>query len=147
MKSSSLLSESLEGTLPLLKSGTSIDESPALLKMHYARIQPESPEFVDKYGGFDQAIRVQLSTFVFSAAPGPVLALYDFMMATFVSGKHNSSPHTPVSDTAVNGSMAEFSTDLATAETSSRISLDLGLSGVQRGFLALSPGLHALTIT
>ena len=56
-----------------------------LLRIAYARVQKESPEFATLYEGVDQNVDIKISTLVFRAAPEPVLALYDFIMTTFVS--------------------------------------------------------------
>lgn len=55
-----------------------------LLVVNYVRAQKESPEFVSRFEGIDQSVDVQISTFIFRAAPEPVLTLYDFIMTTFV---------------------------------------------------------------
>jgi vacuolar protein sorting-associated protein 13A/C len=55
-----------------------------LLRIAYARVQKESPEFATIYEGVDQNVDIKVSTLVFRAAPEPVLALYDFIMTTFV---------------------------------------------------------------
>lgn len=55
-----------------------------LLRIAYTRVQKESPEFATIYEGVDQNVDIKVSTLVFRAAPEPVLALYDFIMTTFV---------------------------------------------------------------
>lgn len=55
-----------------------------LLRITYARVQKESPEFATLYERVDQNVDIKVSTLVFRAAPEPVLALYDFIMTTFV---------------------------------------------------------------
>jgi vacuolar protein sorting-associated protein 13A/C len=55
-----------------------------LLIVRYKRCQPESPVFLTRFDGIDQSVDVKISTFVFRAAPEPVLAVYDFVMTTFV---------------------------------------------------------------
>jgi len=57
-----------------------------LLTVRYRRCQPESPVFLSQFGGIDQNVDVRISTFIFRAAPEPVLAVYDFIMTTFVPG-------------------------------------------------------------
>lgn len=57
-----------------------------LLTVRYRRCQPESPVFLSKFDGIDQSVDVKISTFIFRAAPEPVLAVYDFIMTTFVPG-------------------------------------------------------------
>ena len=67
-----------------------------LLSLAYARVQQDHPDFMPKHEGFDQDIKVSLSTFIFHAAPEPVISLYDFIMTTFVPEK-SASPRPLVS--------------------------------------------------
>lgn len=55
-----------------------------LLIVKYTRIQQASPEFQPVYEGIDQNVDVKISTFLFRAAPEPVVTVYDFIMTTFV---------------------------------------------------------------
>ncbi|KAH9898385.1 vacuolar protein sorting-associated protein 13 [Cubamyces lactineus] len=55
-----------------------------LLTVKYTRVQQTSPEYQQVYEGIDQNVDVKISTFLFRAAPEPVLTLYDFIMTTFV---------------------------------------------------------------
>ncbi|KAJ7783787.1 vacuolar protein sorting-associated protein 13 [Mycena maculata] len=61
-----------------------LSEDKDLLSLTYTRVQKESPEFVTVYEEIDQSVDIKISTFIFRAAPEPVLALYDFVMTTFV---------------------------------------------------------------
>ncbi|XP_006454344.1 hypothetical protein AGABI2DRAFT_114096 [Agaricus bisporus var. bisporus H97] len=56
-----------------------------LLSVKYTRIQKDSPEYTAVYEGVDQNVDIRISTIVFHAAPEPIISLYDFIMATFVS--------------------------------------------------------------
>lgn len=56
-----------------------------LLRISYSRVQKESPNFLTLAEGIDQNVDIKISTLIFRAAPEPILALYDFVMATFVS--------------------------------------------------------------
>lgn len=66
-----------------------------LLSMVYTRIQKESPKFLTLYEGIDQNVDIKMSTLVFRAAPEPVLALYDFIMTTFVPNSDHPIPSNP----------------------------------------------------
>ncbi|KAG1757583.1 vacuolar protein sorting-associated protein 13 [Suillus lakei] len=66
-----------------------------LMKISYKRVQKNSPEFATVYESIDQSVDVQLSTFLFHAAPEPVVSLYDFIMTTFVP----QSPEQPANTT------------------------------------------------
>jgi len=55
-----------------------------LLSIKYRRVQKASPEFATIYEGIDQSVDIQISTFIFRAAPEPLVDLYDFIMTTFV---------------------------------------------------------------
>lgn len=66
-----------------------------LLIVKYTRVQQASPEYHQVYEGIDQNVDVKISTFLFRAAPEPVVTLYDFIMTTFVpqnSGKAAAAP-------------------------------------------------------
>ncbi|KAF8873711.1 vacuolar protein sorting-associated protein 13 [Gymnopilus junonius] len=56
-----------------------------LLRISYSRVQNESPNFLTLAEGIDQNVDIKISTLSFRAAPEPILALYEFIMATFVS--------------------------------------------------------------
>ncbi|KIM48205.1 hypothetical protein M413DRAFT_439924 [Hebeloma cylindrosporum] len=62
-----------------------------LLRIAYSRVQKQSPEFFSLHEGIDQNVDIRMSTLAFRAAPEPVLALYDFIMTTFVSKPAQSS--------------------------------------------------------
>ena len=66
-----------------------------LLIVKYTRVQQASPEFQPVYEGIDQNVDVKISTFLFRAAPEPVVTVYDFIMTTFVpqnSGQLEATP-------------------------------------------------------
>ena len=65
-----------------------------LLNVRYTRVQKESPDFMTTFEGFEQAVDVRLSTFIFKASPEPLIAVYDFIMSAFVSG-HSQPDSTP----------------------------------------------------
>jgi vacuolar protein sorting-associated protein 13A/C len=83
-----------------------------LLSLHYRRVQKNSPEFVTIYEAIDQSVDIRISTFVFRAAPEPVVTLYDFIMTTFVPPSTEQTipkvDHRP-SDTAAEGSSTQSS--------------------------------------
>ncbi|KAF8311204.1 hypothetical protein DL93DRAFT_2229838 [Clavulina sp. PMI_390] len=123
--------------LPLLKSATDEEEErEPLVRVQYLRVQPQSPEFSGKFESIDQHIDIQLSTFVFSAAPRPVIALYDFLMVTFVSGNNAASgAATPLPPTPPTGNDAAATTlepaPQAPVGSPSKIRLKVGLTGVR----------------
>lgn len=127
-------------TLPLLESATEDEERDALVRVHYLKVQPTSPEFTEKFESIDQNIDIELSTFVFSAEPRPVIALYDFMMATFVSGKNapSSGAVTPTPVATLDGEGGALAVSPPSAEPAppppGKIRLGLGLTGVKREF-------------
>ena len=71
---------------PLLSSANEDKEASdlKLLQVRYMRVQKDSPEFMSVHDGVDQSVEVQLSTINVTVAPEPILALYDFIMTTFV---------------------------------------------------------------
>jgi vacuolar protein sorting-associated protein 13A/C len=64
---------------------TAPDQDHDLLTVAYVRAQKLSPEFVTVFEGIDQSIDIKVSTFMFRAAPEPIISLYDFVMTTFAS--------------------------------------------------------------
>ena len=76
---------SVSNILPTIEFMSSADTvgQDDLLIVRCKRCQPESPVFLVK---FDWIADIKISTFIFKAAPEPVLAVYDFVMTTFVSG-------------------------------------------------------------
>ena len=65
-----------------------------LLKVKYVRAEQASPEFMTTFEGIDQSVDVAMSTLVLRAQPEPVIAIYDFLMTTFVPQK-GPAPPTP----------------------------------------------------
>ncbi|KAF9478514.1 vacuolar protein sorting-associated protein 13 [Pholiota conissans] len=62
-----------------------------LLQIVYTRAQRESPDFLAVFEGIDQSVDIKVSTLIFRAAPEPVLALYDFVITTFVPTDQKNS--------------------------------------------------------
>ena len=82
--------------LPTIEFMTSADTAGQddLLIVRYKRCQPESPVFLTQFDGIDQSVDIKITTFIFRAAPEPVLAVYDFVMTTFVPAPApNQQPH------------------------------------------------------
>lgn len=94
-----------------------------LLTVHYLRVQKASPEFSTVYEGIDQSIDINISTLVFCTAPEPVLALYDFIMTTFV-GDGGTQP-SDVTATATIESDGQRITTESKAEGKIRVLLKL----------------------
>lgn len=70
-----------------------------LLIVRYKRCQPDSPVFLTQFDGIDQSVDIKISTFIFRAAPEPVLAVYDFVMTTFVPAPNQQQQQVvPVTD-------------------------------------------------
>lgn len=55
-----------------------------LVRVRYTRVQTDSPEFMTVYEGIDQSINVELSTINLMLTRVSILALYDWIMTTFV---------------------------------------------------------------
>ena len=71
-------------TIEFMSSAESGSKDDDLLIVNYKRVQKSSPFYESVFEGIDQSVDVRISTFVFRAAPEPVLTLYDFIMTTFV---------------------------------------------------------------
>ena len=69
--------------------GTSTEHD--LLKVKYTRAQPESPDFATIYESINQSVDCKITTFIFRVAPEPLIALYDFIMTTFVPERSGSA--------------------------------------------------------
>jgi len=63
-----------------------------LVKVKYMRVDVESPEFATVYESINQKVDVEFSTIVLRAQPEPVVAMYDFIMSTFVPAKRAVDP-------------------------------------------------------
>ncbi|CAD6910326.1 unnamed protein product [Tilletia controversa] len=63
-------------------SGSTIGKD--LVRVKYTRVQADSPEFMSVYEGIDQSINVELSTINIMLTRVSVLAVYDWIMTTFV---------------------------------------------------------------
>ncbi|KAF5314046.1 hypothetical protein D9611_006808 [Ephemerocybe angulata] len=98
-----------------------------LLKVKYVRAQRESPEFESLYEGIDQTVDVRLSTLVFHVEPEPILAVYDFIMTTFVPSF--SQPPSPIT------TQDESPQALTQAENDGKIRVLVKLQGVQVVFV------------
>lgn len=68
----------------LISSVDTNDDDKDLLSVSYLHVQRNSPEFSTVYDSIEQNVDVRLSTFIFNAAPEPVISLYDFLITTFV---------------------------------------------------------------
>lgn len=94
-----------------------------LMKISYKRVQKNSPEFATVYESIDQSVDVQLSTFIFHAAPEPVVSLYDFIMTTFVPQNAEQSANTTPSAIVVSadGELSPPPSDTGTIRVSVRL--------------------------
>ncbi|KAF8591826.1 vacuolar protein sorting-associated protein 13 [Ramaria rubella] len=122
------LAKTDEEHIPLLES--SQDESVPegdLLTVAYTRVQQEHADFMMKHDGFDQDIKILLSTFIFHAAPEPVISLYDFIMTTFVPTKSTTPPST---STAI-GELESSGDVQPTPSPASKIRVAVNLASVQ----------------
>ena len=72
-------------TIEFMSSADTVGQDDLLI-VRYKRCQPESPVFLTKFDGINQSVDIKISTFIFRAAPEPVLTVYDFVMTTFVPG-------------------------------------------------------------
>jgi vacuolar protein sorting-associated protein 13A/C len=94
-----------------------------LFKLTYKRVQSESPEFLSKFEGIEQAVDVSISTFAFRASPEPVLDMYDFIMTTFAAKDTPSGQQQSVS----------FGPEAERSQTSEgKIQVQVDLASVER---------------
>lgn len=79
----------------LVSTESAVDKDQDLMIVAYRRIQKSSPDFLTKYDGYNQTVDVTLSTFNVRAVPEHVIALYDFIMTTFVPKKNGTASQPP----------------------------------------------------
>ncbi|KZT02705.1 vacuolar protein sorting-associated protein 13 [Laetiporus sulphureus 93-53] len=101
-----------------------------LLIVKYNRVQPLSPEYQSRYQGIDQNVDVKFTTFIFRAAPEPVLSLYEFIMTTFVPDRTNTTPK-PSPDVAAADTAILIGQKAANDSVSDKIKVVLKLAGIQ----------------
>ena len=80
------------GRTPTAFISSEVSKDKNLLKVKYVRAQQDSPEFMTAFEGIDQSVDVTMSTLVLRAQPEPVIAIYDFLMTTFVPPKAPTPP-------------------------------------------------------
>ena len=107
--------------------------SEGLLAVRYRRVQPESPVFTTLYDGINQNVDVKVTTVIVRAAPEPVIALYDFIMTTFVpedSKGPQSAPSTPEI-------AQDESADIAVQDAAEgKIKVAVKLAGIRSAYLS-----------
>ncbi|EST05630.1 Vacuolar protein sorting-associated protein 13A N-terminal domain protein [Kalmanozyma brasiliensis GHG001] len=79
------MTRSATGDSTASSGAASPSEQRDLVRVRYTRVSPESPEFMTKYEGIDQTVNVELSTINVMLTRVSVLAVYDWIMTTFVS--------------------------------------------------------------
>ncbi|KAF7791866.1 hypothetical protein EIP86_002890 [Pleurotus ostreatoroseus] len=105
-------------------SSAAADTSDDLLTVKYTRVDALSPQFMTTYEGIAQSVDVKITTVICRAAPEPVVALYDFIMTTFVPEKNDAVPPSPDADVST--------PDIQTQGTSQdKIRVTVKLAGVQ----------------
>lgn len=63
-----------------------------LVSVRYVQVSKESPDYLEEYDGIDQSILVDLSTINLMLTRVTVLAVYDWIMLTFVPKNKEESP-------------------------------------------------------
>lgn len=112
-------------------SSASADLSEHLLAVKYNRVQPQSPQFTTVYEGINQSVDIMVTTVIVRAAPEPVIALYDFIMTTFVP--QEGAPN--AADSPNPGEDAGEVMDVSDTSPTQKIRVLVKLAGVQgRGF-------------
>ncbi|CAL1695807.1 unnamed protein product [Somion occarium] len=111
-------------------SSASVNTNDELLMVKYVRVQPQSPEFIIAYEGINQSVDIKISTFIFRAAPEPVISLHDFIMNTFVPQPDtNASIEPPPQEVKENGNV---SPEVVVAQSAvEKIRVQMRLASVQ----------------
>lgn len=99
-----------------------------LLIVKYKRVQAAHPSYESVYEGIDQSVDVKISTFVFRAAPEPVLTLYDFIMTTFVSKAEQGNT---ITESDNNDGQADPSAVVSTNQSTGKIRVLVNLASVR----------------
>lgn len=97
-----------------------------LLNVGYIRVQKDSPNFMTTFEGFEQAVDVRLSTFIFKASPEPLIAVYDFIMSAFVPEKSQTGSALANNDREARGFTP------VTESSSGRMRIKVQLDSVRR---------------
>lgn len=110
-------------------SSAATDSAEGLLAIKYLRAQPQSPQFLTTYEGINQSVNISLTTVLLRAAPEPVIALYDWIMTTFV-------PENATSQAVVLAAPEQGNGDVVIApagqdRSSDKIRVLLKLAGIQ----------------
>lgn len=99
---------------------SSTDVSPThpkdLVSVKYVRVQPDSPDFMSVYEGIDQSINVELSTINIMLTRVSILAVYDWIMTTFVPATPAETPDDSKQGAADAEHNTEASKEVAAAE-------------------------------
>jgi len=100
-----------------------------LMKVAYRKVHKDSPEYMTVFDGADQSISVDLTTFRIHAQPEPLLALYDFIMTTFVPNGPNEA------DSATGGDQAAIAAKQEEQEDSGdKIRIRVKLRSIEREY-------------
>lgn len=127
-------------------SSASVNTNDELLMVKYVRVQPQSPEFIIAYEGINQSVDIKISTFIFRAAPEPVISLHDFIMNTFVPQPDtNASIEPPPQEVKENGNV---SPEVVVAQSAvEKIRVQMRLASVQGRYNLMSTFSDVLTNT
>ncbi|KAI5452535.1 Vacuolar protein sorting-associated protein 13, variant 2 [Naganishia albida] len=112
---------------------TLLEEEDELVRVKYARVQQESPEYMPVYDGIDQSIDTSISTLRLHIEPEPLISLYDFIMTTFV-------PEHPIEE----NQQAQVEEQETTNE---KLRIRVRLTGVQLSLLNDSQQFATLALT
>lgn len=115
-------------SLDMLQSGkvsqpvivTLLEEEDELVRVKYARVDKESPEFMSLHDGIDQSIDTSISTLKIHIEPEPLISLYDFIMTTFVPDQAEAESQETTPDQA--------------GDSSDKLRIRVRLRGVQRQY-------------
>jgi vacuolar protein sorting-associated protein 13A/C len=120
-----------------------VASSDDLVKVKYVRVQPESPEFTTVYESVNQSIEAAISTIVLRAQPEPVLAVYDFIMSTFVPEQQPAAP--PPSNLSSNQLTVTIppTTQPQSQPRSEQIKVQVTMQGVEGLYLVCTVNLYS----
>jgi vacuolar protein sorting-associated protein 13A/C len=104
-----------------------------LMRVKYTMAERMSPEFETRFNSRDQDISLRISTVVFTLAPEPVIAVYDFIVTTFSNDAERSTEKEDVK------SNPPFKREELQSNSQKVLSLSASLEAIEREKMSFYP--------
>ncbi|KAN0063379.1 Vacuolar protein sorting-associated protein 13 [Thecaphora frezii] len=114
---------------PTNPSAAAAPDARDLVRVKYTQVRPDSPEFMSRFEGIDQSVNVELSTINIMLTRISVLAVYDWIMTTFVPAEAEPTRPAPQTTPQKSSSSAarRRSSDAGSARSASRAQIEAGV--------------------